>query len=261
MLPTVQISVLTQKHSAYGLKLLNLLQGSGIQVQQVVVFVGTWARRARWLRRFANHIGWIGSVRYLASGWGRSPYVLHNDVWRGRALERDYARLARRVDFAQDPWSLETVEALRAGQPDLCLLAHTEIVPNAVLDVPKFTTLNAHPGILPDYRGSDPELWAIYEGRFDCVGCTLHIAQRRVDAGPILATRRYTWRGDETLDLLSERLMEMNLDLLAGACHEAWPDYLAGATPQSIGRLYYIVPPGLRGKLENRLRSFLSQRQ
>src|SRR5205823_6670975 len=147
-------------------------------------------------------------------------------------IERDYRRLAARVDYGEFPRSTATVEALRGGAPEVLLLADSGIVPRSVLAVPRFATLNAHPGVLPDYRGLDPELWAIEEGRFDAVGSTLHLVDAGIDTGPILEVERYVWRGDESLDVLIERVNERCLELLIQACREPWPETLERARPQ-----------------------------
>jgi hypothetical protein len=244
----LRIAVLTPHRHRYGLKLLNLLRWTGVDVAQVLLFTDRWRPRLRWARRSAGRVGWIGFVRYVAQGVWSSPFRGQGVSWRGRPLEPDYTRLAGRVDFAPDARAPAAVEALHGGAPDLCLLAATEIIPRAVLDIPRLATLNAHPGVLPVYRGLDPQLWPLVERRFDDVGCTLHVVDAGVDTGPILEVRRYRWQGDETLDRLLWRLNETCLDLLAGACREAWPAYLERATPQGEGRLYHLLPPGLRGQ-------------
>ena len=47
--------------------------------------------------------------------------------------------------------------------------------------------LNLHTGLSPDYRGADTEFWALYDGRPDMVGATVHVCVKEVDAGPIFA--------------------------------------------------------------------------
>jgi folate-dependent phosphoribosylglycinamide formyltransferase PurN len=146
------------------------------------------------------------------------------------------------------------VSALQGVRPELCLLGDCGIVPPAVLTVPTIATLNAHPGILPDFRGLDTPLWAVLEERFGRVGCTLHVVDAGIDTGPILETRPYEWRGDETIDRLMGRLDDECLTLLAGACRAEWPAYLERAVKQGEGRLYSVMPLQKWLRVERKLR-------
>lgn len=255
----MRITVLTLAGSRYGLKLLNLLLWDGIPVEQVVVLRDRRRLRLRWARGSARRVGWPVVLGHAL--WGlRSPFHRQGDVWRGKRLVLDYHRLATRVDAVPSPRAPECLAALRAGRPELLLLAQTGLVPRCVLDIPTLATLNAHPGILPEYRGLNPDQWAIYERRFDRVGCSLHLVEPAIDRGPILEVRPYTWRGDETLDRLAWRLNETCLDLLAGACRQRWPAYLSRAAPQGDGRLYSLIPPWLWPRVSWNLRRFLATR-
>jgi hypothetical protein len=237
----MRISVLTLRGSRFGLKLLNLLQWQGLAVQQVVTLENVRALRLRWLRGAARRAGWPVVLSHPL--WMlRSPFLMQSDEWRGRRLELNYASLAERVDQAPSPRSGECLAALCAGRPDLLLLGQTGLVPRTVLEIPSLATLNAHPGVLPDYRGMDSDLWAIYERRFERVGCSLHLVDPGIDTGPLLAVRPYSWRGDESLRSIAWDLNETCLDLLAEASGQRWPAYLGQAVPQEAGRYYSLMP-------------------
>ena len=248
----MRISVLTFDHEPYGLKLLNLLRRSEISVEQVVVCSDVWGSRVRWLRRIAKRLGWAGALAYLA--WRvRSRTFSKEATWRGHRLERDYRQLANRIDYTPTPRSTATPEALERARPALCLLGDCGIVPPAVLAVPSIATLNAHPGILPEYRGLDTALWAVYENQMDKVGCTLHVVDPGIDTGGILEIRPYTWQGDETIDLLARRLSETCLTMLVEACRAEWPAYLDRARPQGEGRQFSVMPMRRWFQVERRL--------
>jgi folate-dependent phosphoribosylglycinamide formyltransferase PurN len=254
-----RISVLTLSGSVYGFQVLNLLQRRGVSVEQVVVLDALWRTRYRSLKRWIRQVGLIDALLFAA--WGFTARVLHQPRdWRGQPLERDYRRLAARVERAAFPRSPETAALLRAVQPDLLLLAHSGIVPQAVLDAPRLATLNAHPGLLPEIRGFDPELWAIETGQLEAVGCTLHVVDRGVDTGPILRRVAYRWRGDETLALLVERLQETCVDLLVEACQTLTLEELATAQPQGAGAQFYLMPLRRRPVVARKLRAFLEAR-
>src|SRR5436853_4384053 len=57
------------------------------------------------------------------------------------------------------------IEQVRALAPDLIVVAaYGQILPQALLDLPKFGCLNVHTSLLPKYRGAAPIQWAILNG-------------------------------------------------------------------------------------------------
>ena len=79
-----------------------------------------------------------------------------------------------------------SVEALRALQPDICaVVAYGRILPQKVLDVPKYGCINIHASLLPKYRGSAPYQWAVLDGLTE-TGVTAMYLTREMDAGDII---------------------------------------------------------------------------
>lgn len=65
--------------------------------------------------------------------------------------------------------------------------------------------LNIHPSLLPAFPGVDAIARAFAHGA--CVtGCTVHLVEPAVDAGPILAQSAVPIREDDTLETLTERV-------------------------------------------------------
>lgn len=56
---------------------------------------------------------------------------------------------------------------------------------------PRLGFLNAHPGLLPQYRGLDPVCWTLLHG--DPQGATVHMMDEGIDTGPILIRRSMPW--------------------------------------------------------------------
>src|SRR3989338_656202 len=76
-----------------------------------------------------------------------------------------------------------------AKDADLGVIAYYgKIIPKAVLELPKHGFLNAHPSLLPSWRGPSPVQSAIWAGD-KMPGVTIHIATEKPDAGPILAQK------------------------------------------------------------------------
>lgn len=102
--------------------------------------------------------------------------------------------------------SPETVRILTSLSSDILVLGQTGIVKQDVLKIPKIGTLNAHPGILPEYRGIDCAKWAIYQDEFCKIGSSVHWVDKNIDTGNIIQRRAYGFSGNETIDLLEENL-------------------------------------------------------
>ena len=85
--------------------------------------------------------------------------------------------------------ALETALAENAGGVRLISFLTNVIIPKRVLEQLSITPYNIHPAP-PEYPGSHPESWAIWE-QSPHYGVTAHEITERVDAGPIVATLRY----------------------------------------------------------------------
>lgn len=79
--------------------------------------------------------------------------------------------------------------------------------------------INFHPGIIPYARGLDALLWSIYN---DCpLGVTAHLIDSKIDAGKILDIQKIKINQTDTILDLSERLYEIQLDMLSNAIEYA----------------------------------------
>lgn len=76
--------------------------------------------------------------------------------------------------------------ALAAAAPDvICVACFPQILPPALLALPRFGCLNLHPSMLPAHRGPAPLFWAFRAGETR-TGITVHIMDERIDAGDLL---------------------------------------------------------------------------
>jgi methionyl-tRNA formyltransferase len=79
-----------------------------------------------------------------------------------------------------------TVELLRTVSSSCGVLSGTSVVRSPILE--RFPTwLNIHCGITPRYRGVHGAFWAVYEGRPDLAGVTVHQVDAGIDTGAIVA--------------------------------------------------------------------------
>ncbi len=85
--------------------------------------------------------------------------------------------------------SEDFVNKLRAFNADVyVVMAYGKIIPDEILNIPKYKSLNIHPSLLPKYRGSCPIETAILNDDKN-TGVTIIKMDKEMDHGPILAIK------------------------------------------------------------------------
>lgn len=98
---------------------------------------------------------------------------------------------------------------LRQLAPDICVvMAYGQILPQSLLDIPKYGCVNIHTSILPKYRGAAPIQWAILNGDSE-TGVTLMKMDAGMDTGWILAKAQTPITRDDDAQTLHDRLGRM----------------------------------------------------
>jgi methionyl-tRNA formyltransferase len=112
---------------------------------------------------------------------------------------------------AREPGFVESIRLLR---PDLMVVAaYGQILPQALLDVPRFGSLNVHTSLLPQYRGAAPIQWALLEGDAE-TGVTIMQVNAGLDTGPIVSQARTPILDTDDAVSLHDRLATLGGDLL-----------------------------------------------
>ena len=98
----------------------------------------------------------------------------------------------------------EMVEAIHQTHPDvLVTCAFGQLLPQSVLDIPAFGTINVHGSLLPALRGAAPIQWAILNG-YQQTGITTMFTDIGLDTG----------------DMLLKEIVEIPEDMTAGELHD-----------------------------------------
>ena len=108
----------------------------------------------------------------------------------------------------------EAIERLRQLAPDvLVVVAYGQILPAAVLDIPRRGAVNLHASLLPRHRGAAPIAHAILAGDHQ-TGVTIMRMDEQLDHGPVLAGSATEIDPREDAVALTARLAEMGAGLL-----------------------------------------------
>ena len=129
---------------------------------------------------------------------------------------KEYA-LSRDLTVYQ-PLKMRDGEALgivQQLQPELIVVAaYGRILPEEILNAPKYGSINVHSSLLPAYRGAAPINWAILDG-LDETGVTIMYMAKELDAGDIIHTVKTPIDRNETAQELTMRLAELGAQALS----------------------------------------------
>ncbi len=162
---------------------------------------------------------------------------------RGKKLQASpVKRLAAAAGLAvHQPASLRDEaeqQVLAALEPDLMVVvAYGLILPQAVLDIPRFGCLNVHASLLPRWRGAAPIQRAIEAGDPE-TGTTIMQMDAGLDTGDMLATARCPIERDSTAASLHDTLAAIGAPLLLQVLDDL-PRYRANAERQDDHRATY----------------------
>lgn len=113
----------------------------------------------------------------------------------------------------------EILERLKQVEPDfLVVAAYGKILPQSVLDVPKFAPINVHFSLLPKYRGAAPVNWAVINGEKE-TGVATMLMDAGLDTGDILLVEK-TPIGKKDAVMIAEELAETGAKLLIKTLNE-----------------------------------------
>ena len=109
----------------------------------------------------------------------------------------------------------EALGIVQQLQPELIVVAaYGRILPEEILNAPKYGSINVHSSLLPSYRGAAPINWAILDG-LDETGVTIMYMAKELDAGDIIHTVKTAIDIDETAQELTLRLADLGAQALS----------------------------------------------
>jgi methionyl-tRNA formyltransferase len=104
--------------------------------------------------------------------------------------------------------------SLAALAPDaIIVVGYGRIIPQWMLDLPRYGNLNLHASLLPKYRGAAPIQWAIANGA-SVTGVTTMRIDAGLDTGDILLQREVPIASGDTAETLAPRLAAIGSDLM-----------------------------------------------
>lgn len=164
-----------------------------------VVFFGTPDFAVPVLQTLVKHFSVVGVVTAPDRVVGRKQILTPSAIKlasRGYTL-RSYTPEKLDVGFAQE---------LQDLKPDLFIVAsYGKIIPQFILDIPKFGVLNIHFSLLPIYRGASPMQSAILNGD-KTTGISIIKMDEKIDHGPVIYAEEFRLSNLDNFQTLSTNM-------------------------------------------------------
>ena len=115
----------------------------------------------------------------------------------------------------------ESYEIIKELNPDLIVVvAYGQILPENILNIPKYGCINVHGSLLPKYRGAAPIQWSVLNGD-KVTGVTTMYMEKGLDTGDILETKEYEIGINDTAGEVFDTLAEMGGKLILDTLEKA----------------------------------------
>lgn len=108
----------------------------------------------------------------------------------------------------------DSYEIIKELNPDvIVVVAYGQILPENILNIPKYGCINVHGSLLPKYRGAAPIQWSVLNGD-KVTGVTTMYMEKGLDTGDILETKEYEIGINDTAGEVFDTLAEMGGKLI-----------------------------------------------
>jgi hypothetical protein len=175
-----RIVILTRQDSPYGRLVLKEALHSGLPIIGVVEQEWGFLQKKRHFQHYARKVGYTNVLLV------KLIEMLDREFLANKLIKVPEPELTDIPTFPvkglNDP---TTVDLLCSLQLDLILLAGVGIVRESILSCAAQAVINAHSGIVPEFRGNYTIRWAIYFDR--PLGIAVHKVDTGVDTGSVLA--------------------------------------------------------------------------
>ena len=120
----------------------------------------------------------------------------------------------------------------------IVVIAYAQIIPEKILNLPKYGVINVHGSLLPKYRGAACIQWPIINGDKK-TGVTIMKMDKGLDTGPVLAQRSIPIKANDTTGSLFDKIADLGAEILIPTLK----DYIAGKikpAPQDDSKANYV---------------------
>lgn len=114
----------------------------------------------------------------------------------------------------------EVFDKLRKLNPDLIVVAaYGKILPEEILQIPRYGCINVHASLLPKYRGAAPINWAVINGEKE-TGITIMYMEKGLDTGDILLQKSIPILEEDNSETVHDKLAVLGGNALIEAINK-----------------------------------------
>lgn len=198
---------------------------------------------------FTNLIAGTLDANCEIVGVFRRERVKYNPIWRiikdtlNPSIEYNYIRSYNLPEIsARSVNSKEFKKALLKLNPDIILVGSWgEKIKKEIFDIPKIASINAHPALLPKYRGPNPYFWVI-RNLEQLSGISFHLLDNEFDTGAILAQEEIKIYPSDTGKSLKERTVLVARGVVCDLLNTLREDIIIPLTQIEEKSSYYSHP-------------------
>ncbi len=135
---------------------------------------------------------------------------------KGNYLETPIKKIAKEhnIEVFQPYKIKEDYQKIIDIKPDIIITcAYGQIIPEIILNCPKYGCINVHGSLLPKLRGGAPIHHAIINGDKE-TGITIMYMDKLMDSGDIINQEKLLISDDDTLDIVYEKMSHLGAKLL-----------------------------------------------
>lgn len=115
----------------------------------------------------------------------------------------------------------DSYEIIKELNPDvIVVVAYGQLLPESILNIPKYGCINVHGSLLPKYRGAAPIQWSVLNGDKK-TGVTTMYMEKGLDTGDILETKEYEIGINDTAGEVFDILADMGGKLILNTLEKA----------------------------------------
>lgn len=202
----------------YGREMLQALLNAGLVPQLIVEECSAMASEER--------------LKFEARMRGLALAPSFDELLKGHAVARHKVSTHNGVDCE---------DLMRTADAQLLVLGGTGILRPQIFEHMPDGCLNAHPGLLPEVRGSASVAWAIE--RDLPIGCTCHFINAGIDQGPIVSREEIQFEPTDTYEALCWKTTRLSAHLMTRAVLDWQAGKLQSKAQPAGGITHRNMPP------------------